>query len=233
MTTTQNRIEIKICGLTTPEMAEQCADAGVDAIGLVFFPPSPRHVSPQRAREVAAAVPEHMARVGVFVEQSAATILEIATFASLNVVQLVGASAAAATPLREAGLHVVQMLSTNGAALTEQSCLIPISDGVLVECGQGVLPGGNGTTWNWSGAAALRTVRPFAIAGGLTPENVASAILASGASAVDVSSGVESSRGVKNIELVRAFMAAVRATPANSTGPVFCRKPFEKRGNIA
>jgi phosphoribosylanthranilate isomerase len=233
MTTSGNRIEIKICGLTTPEMAELCADAGVDAIGMIFFPPSPRHVSPQRARQVAAAVPEHVARVGVFVEHSAATILEIATFAGLNVVQLVGASASAATPLREAGLHVVQMLSTNGAALTAQSCLIPVSDAVLVECGKGILPGGNGATWNWSGAAALRTVRPYAIAGGLTPENVADAILASGASSVDVSSGVESSRGVKNIELVRTFIAAVRATPANATGPVFCRKPFENRGNIA
>ena len=92
---------------------------------------------------------------------------------------------------------------------------------MLVECGRGVLPGGNGTVWQWADAAALSGVRPFAIAGGLSPDNVAAALAVSGASAVDVSSGVECAPGVKDLARVRSFIAAAREARADAAGPVF------------
>ena len=209
---TPGRIEIKICGLATPETAVLCATAGADAIGLVFHAPSPRNVTPERAAEIAAAVPAHVARVGVFAAQDAAAILAIAATAGLTAVQLHGPCAALpAAPFLAAGLRPVYVLCAAGDELVRQARTVPAEAGVLVECGRGVLPGGNGAAWAWSEAAALAGVRPFAIAGGLDAASVAAAVAVSGATAVDVSSGVESAPGRKDPARIRAFIAAARA----------------------
>jgi phosphoribosylanthranilate isomerase len=219
-------IEIKICGLTTPAAAAACAAAGADCIGLVFHPPSPRHLTTTQAHAIAAALPAPVTRVGVFVRQSTDEILAIATAVGLHTVQLHGAvSAAACTHLLAHGLHVVQKLSGTAADWVAQARTLPPTVGLLVECTQGVLPGGNGTPWNWSEALPLRELRPFAVAGGLDPANVAQALRASGASAVDVSSGVEATPGVKDLAKVATFIAAVRAAAVSGYGPVF-QKPF-------
>ena len=216
------RIEIKICGLTSPEMAVACATAGADAIGLVFHPPSPRNLRMDQAKAIAVALPRHVARVGVFVAQTSVEILRIADQVGLQAVQLCGpVDAAACDTFLRHDLHVVQVLRSTGAELLAEARALPLSVGVLVECGTGAQLGGTGKTWNWSDAAVLWGCRPFAIAGGLDAATVGQAIAASGAIAVDVSSGVERAPGVKDLAKVAAFVAAVRDAGAIGTGQVF------------
>ena len=200
---------LKICGLTTPEDARFCAEAGAAALGAVFYPPSPRNVSPERAAEVFADVPPDVARVGVFVDATAADILRAARIAGLGVAQLHGAEPPAlAAELLAAGLRVLRVL--RGGDLAAQAARYPDGTRFLVECGRGALPGGNGAAWDWSSARALSPL-PFALAGGLGPDNLAAAASTSGACFFDLSSSVESSPGLKDRGKVLAAVAAARA----------------------
>ena len=200
---------LKICGLTTPEDARFCAEAGAAALGAVFFPPSPRNVAPERAAEVFADVPPDVARVGVFVDATAAEILRAARIAGLGVAQLHGAEPPAlAAELLAAGIRVLKVL--RGGDLAAEAEAYPADTRFLVECGRGALPGGNGAAWDWSAARALSPL-PFALAGGLGPDNLAAAASASGAVFFDLSSSVESSPGRKDRGKVLAAVAAARA----------------------
>ena len=199
---------LKICGLTTPEDARLCAEAGAAALGAVFYPPSPRNVSPERAAEVFADVPPDVARVGVFVDATAADILRAARIAGLGVAQLHGAEPPAlAAELLAAGLRVLRVL--RGGDLAAEASRYPEGTRFLVECGRGALPGGNGAAWDWSAARALSPL-PFALAGGLGPDNLAAAAAASGAVFLDLSSSVESAPGRKDRDKVLAAVAAAR-----------------------
>ena len=216
------RIEIKICGLTTPASAIDCVAMGADAIGMVFHPTSPRNLQPPQAQEIAQNLPAGVAKVGVFVNQTADEILRISEYVGLNTVQFHGKPVASLHErLARHGLHFVQKLCGSGNRLLAQVRLLPPAIGVLVECGRGALPGGNGTPWNWDEAIVLRDLRPFAVAGGLDAANVAQALAVSGASAVDISSGVEVAPGIKDLSKVTAFIAAVRASGAQGGGRVF------------
>jgi len=218
------RIEIKICGLTSPTAAIACVAAGANAIGMVFHSASPRNLSLAQARAIAAGLPPGAAKVGVFVDQTADEIVHVAAHVGLDTVQLYGPPSGLSYNLfARQNLHVVQVLRSTGTDLLAQARALPPTVGLLVECGRGTLPGGNGVTWNWADAAILRECRPFAVAGGLDASNVAQAIAASGASAVDVSSGVEASPGAKDLDKVAAFVAAVRASGISGRGPVFHR----------
>ena len=200
---------LKICGLTTPEDARLCAEAGAAALGAVFFPPSPRNVTPERAAEVFADVPPDVARVGVFVDATAAEILRAARVAGLGVAQLHGAEPPAlAAELLAAGIRVLKVL--RGGDLAAEAEAYPADTRFLVECGRGALPGGNGAAWDWSAARALSPL-PFALAGGLGPDNLAAAATASGAVFFDLSSSVESFPGRKDRGKVLAAVAAARA----------------------
>ena len=218
-------IEIKICGLTDPDQAAACAAAGVDAIGFVFHPSSPRRVTPLHAREMASVLPGNVARIGVFVDHAARDIRSIAETAGLTAVQLHGAAAQAAGPeLMAAGLPVIFVLR-QADTLADDARRLPPGAGVLVECGRGSLPGGNGVAWEWGRAAALAGLRPFAIAGGITPDNVCAALACARASAVDLSSSVESAPGRKDPARVIRLVAAVRSLkPDWPVRPVFSRK---------
>ena len=200
---------LKICGLTDPADARFCAEAGAAALGAVFFPPSPRNVSAERAAEVFADVPPDVARVGVFVDAAAAGILRAARIAGLGVAQLHGAEPPAlAAELLAAGLRVLKVL--RGGDLAAEAARYPDGTRFLVECGRGALPGGNGAAWDWSAARALSPL-PFALAGGLAPANLADAAAASGAVFFDLSSAVESAPGRKDRAKVLAAVAAARA----------------------
>lgn len=204
-------VEIKICGLTDLDEAVACVSAGATAIGLVFHPPSPRHLTIAEARDIVAVLPPHVARVGVFAESDAATILHIATEVGLTTLQLHGhAAMAALSDLRARPFHLVAVLR-NMATLLSDAARLPTDVGLLIECGEGPLPGGNAAVWNWGTAAAVAALRPFAIAGGITAGSVVEAITLSGATAVDVSSGVESTPGKKEITKVRSLINNVRA----------------------
>ena len=203
------RAPLKICGLTDPADARLCAEAGAAALGAVFYPPSPRNVAPERAAEVFADVPPDVARVGVFVDATAADILRAARIAGLGVAQLHGAEPPAlAEELLAAGMRVLRVL--RGGDLAAEAARYPEGTRFLVECGRGTLPGGNGAAWDWSAARALSPL-PFALAGGLGPDNLAAAAAASGAVFLDLSSAVESAPGRKDRDKVLAAVAAARA----------------------
>ncbi len=198
-----NLANLKICGITTRETARFCADHGVGALGAVFFPKSPRHVSPEHARRMFEGLPDRVARVGVFVDTPSEELIAAARTAGLDTVQLHGnESLDTVTAAQKAGFRVIKVVKITGTALVETAQSLPLSAGILVECGLGTLPGGNGAAWQWADAAPLAGLRPFALAGGLTPQNLEQAAALSGASAWDLSSGVETAPGIKDHEAI-------------------------------
>ncbi len=206
---------VKICGITRRSDARACVEAGAGALGAVFYSKSPRNVTPAQARRMFAGLPAAVARVGVFVNASPEIILSIAREAELDTVQMHGEETAEMSAiLLQAGFHVVQAIKRTGPALLTAGRALPLPVGVLVECGRGALPGGNGLAWNWSAAAPLAEFRPFAIAGGLNPENLAAVARDSRAAGFDASSGVESAPGIKDEAAVRAFLRAAAELPA-------------------
>jgi phosphoribosylanthranilate isomerase len=210
------RPQVKVCGLTRADEAMACAELGVDAIGLVFYPPSPRHVSLATAGEIAAALPAAVAKVGVFVNEPVGRILETARAAGLTAVQLHGAETPSmVADLKAAGLTVIKALFTAkapGLALANTFN----ADAVLLEQGGGRLPGGNAETWDYALARRQALGPPLILAGGLTPDNVESAIARAKPDAIDLSSGVEAEPGRKQTAKVERLMAAVA-----SCGPLY------------
>ena len=201
--------QVKICGLTRVEQAVQCVALGADAIGCVFYPKSPRHLTDDRARKICLALPERVKKVGVFVNQTFSSIMHHVKFCHLSTVQLHGQeSHELVGRLRNENLQVIKALFVNGNPSLKDAENYPAS-AFLVECGQGKLPGGNALQWNWEQAKNFGEKHPLIIAGGLTPENVSHAIKVSSPHAVDVSSGVESSPGNKDIDKVSLFLNAV------------------------
>ena len=198
---------VKVCGLTVPSEAAECARLGVWGIGVVFAAGSPRRVDVEGAAAVFAAVPDGVAKVGVFVSTPPDVMAEAARRAGLTHLQIHGdgdpAAARAAT-----GLTVIQgirMDGPGGVARARGSA----ADLVLLDAAVAGRDGGTGTTFDWGLLDAEPLGRPFALAGGLTPANVAEAVRRTGPALVDVSSGVESAPGRKDAAKVAAFVAAV------------------------
>jgi phosphoribosylanthranilate isomerase len=206
-------VQVKICGLTRVDEAVACAAAGAHAIGLVFYPHSRRYVSPETAREICRAIPAGVARVGVFVDAPAEVVLQTARTAGLTAVQLHGCEPPEVVDrLRREGLFVIKALFAERAPGLERAADYA-STAILVECGQGALPGGNAQDWDWARAGPLSERHPLILAGGLTPLNAAQAVRAACPDAVDVSSGVETAPGRKDIRNVQAFIRAPTAAP--------------------
>ena len=204
--------QIKICGLTHPGEAEACAGAGADAIGYIFYPPSPRSLSAEKAGRITSVLPEYICPVGVFVNEPYDTIMAVAETAALRAVQLHGAETPALVKrLQSTGLKVIKALFFNGTpnfdAIGQYT-----ADAYLVECVGGPLPGGNALSWNWSAASGLAVNHPVVLAGGLAPDNIAAAIDAARPDAVDVSSGVEHQPGRKDLTKVGALCKAIART---------------------
>ena len=206
---------VKICGITRRQDALFCAAAGAGALGAVFYEKSPRHVAPAAVRKLFEGLDPQIARVGVFVNASVDAMLRTARIAALDVVQMHGEETAEKIEavLRE-GFRVVQALKRTGPELLAAARALPPRVDILVECGRGALPGGNGIAWNWSKASPLSELRPYAIAGGLNPENLATVARESRATGFDASSGVETAPGIKDEAAVRAFLRAAAELPA-------------------
>ena len=206
----RNHPQVKICGLTDIRQAVACAELGAEAIGCVFYPKSPRHITEQRAREIVAALPPRMKVVGVFVNDSFEDIMRIVNGSRLNSVQLHGReSPDLVCRLRKEDLTVIKALYSDGEPSMKEAANYDAS-AFLVECSEGVLPGGNAKVWNWGKAKEFGDTFPFILAGGLSPENVTDAVNASIPDAVDVSSGVESAPGQKDPAKVKSFFEAVK-----------------------
>lgn len=209
-------VAVKICGITTAEGMDAAAGAGAELIGFNFFPPSPRAVEPARAAALSARHVGGPLRVGVFVDPTDEAIAAVLAAVRLDILQLHGEE----TPERAAGIRarfgipVMKALGVAEAAdLDAVASFAPVVDRFLFDTKPppgGPLPGGNAQPFEWRLMAGRAIPRPWLLAGGLTPGNVAEAILAAGAPGVDVSSGVEATRGVKDPALVRAFIAAAR-----------------------
>jgi len=202
---------VKICGLTDPEEAAHCAELGADAIGLVFYPKSPRAVSIKTAKVVCSCLPDHILTTGVFVNRTYDDIMETAEACSLKAVQLHGKeSPALVTRLKNSGLFVIKALFAEKQPFLENADQYSTASALLVEYGRGVLPGGNAKAWNWERARGLPRDQMMILAGGLDPENIQNAIKAALPDAVDVSSGVESAPGKKDLLKVKTFIKNVR-----------------------
>ncbi len=202
--------EIKICGVRTPEQALACADMGADAVGLVFFEKSPRNVSPEAAAEICAALDGCIATVAVCVNRPAAEILSLARRVGFSMVQLHGMeSPEDAAQVKAAGPGVLKALYTNKEPFADRAGEY-IVDGYVVEAAGGSLPGGNALVWDWSSMAPFGENFPLILAGGLSPDTVSRAVQQARPWAVDVSSGVEASPGVKDMDKVAAFIRAAR-----------------------
>jgi phosphoribosylanthranilate isomerase len=200
---------VKICGITSPADALAAAEAGADAIGLMFYDRSPRHVSLASAAEIARQLPSNVLKVGVFVNAPEETVLRALGECALNLLQFHGdeppeyclsfpVMTIKAFRIRDAkSLHALPAYKT---------------DAWLLDAHVPDKPGGTGESFNWDLAIEARKLgRPIFLAGGLTPENVADAIRKVQPYAVDVSSGVETAPGKKDHARVRAFIHAAKS----------------------
>lgn len=205
-----NTPQIKICGLSDPDMAAEAAALGADAVGCIFFEKSPRNVSPETARAIRAAVPAGVRVVGVFVDVDYDGVMSVVDRCGLDAVQLHGTETPAMVGrLRRAGLLVLKALFTAKApGIDLAGDYDPAA--FLVEAGRGPLPGGNAETWQWEQVRGFSERHPLVLAGGLDAGTVGEAVSAAVPDAVDVSSGVEIRPGVKSREKMAAFIAAVR-----------------------
>jgi phosphoribosylanthranilate isomerase len=198
---------VKICGINDPAAYEAASTA--DWTGFVFFPPSPRFVTPAQA--AALAQPGGPAKVGLFVDPSDDDIATTLQALPLDVLQVLAAPARAAAIRAKFGRPVWRVVGVTSAAdLPHHTDGV---DGLLLDAKappEATIPGGNATVFDWSVLRGWTAPLPWLLAGGLTPATVGTAIEATHAPAVDVSSGVEASRGVKDPALIKAFIRAVR-----------------------
>ena len=197
---------VNICGITRPEDAVAAADLGAVAIGLVFWPESPRCVDRARAREIVAALPPFIAAVGVFVNQVDEAV-DIARDVGLSAVQFHGDESPSS--YRGFPVQVIKAITVRDASALEEAGVVPDEATVLLDAHDRVKRGGTGRVIDWEIAAMVARTRRTILSGGLTPANVAEAIGVVRPYAVDVSSGVESSPGVKDRTKLRALFDAI------------------------
>jgi phosphoribosylanthranilate isomerase len=209
-------MRIKICGMNSAEALAVAADAGADYVGFVFFPPSPRFVTAAQAASIRATRPDGPPAVGLFVKPSLDEIAAVLAAMPLDVLQIYGDAGLARSIRARFGLPVWRAAGVSGPAdLTLAEHAAAGLDGMVIESKPppgATRPGGNATALDWSLLAGWAPPLPWLLGGGLTPYNVTEAIARSGATGVDVSSGVESAPGVKDPALIRAFINASRNT---------------------
>ena len=194
---------IKICGLRTPEIVDTCVALGVDAVGFVFAPKSPRYIAPADARVLVSRIPPSVEAVGVFQSEPVESIVAQLAEAGIGTAQLHGSYGRDDVAALEAAGHRVIRARTVSEFLAEE----PVPGRVLID---GDHPG-SGAEFPAALLAGRALPEGWILAGGLTPQNVARRVRELGASGVDVSSGVESERGVKSAALIEAFVAAARS----------------------
>jgi phosphoribosylanthranilate isomerase len=202
-------LRIKICGITHADDARAAVEAGADALGFLFYEPSPRHITPAAAAEIIRGLPPFVAKVGVFVDATEAFIQQVVAVCGLDTLQLHGSE----TPefcRRFGGLKVVKAFRV--VDLDSLHALPAyLTNAWLLDSYVPGKPGGTGAKFNWNLAVEAKKLgRPIILAGGLTPLNIAEAVRQVRPFGVDVSSGVESAPGRKDPPKVRDFIAAAR-----------------------
>ncbi|MBR0824772.1 phosphoribosylanthranilate isomerase [Bradyrhizobium manausense] len=208
---------VKICGLSTRETLEVALDAGADMVGFVFFPPSPRHLSLEVGRDLGRQVKKRALKVALTVDADDATLDNIMDALSPDILQLHGKESVAR--LRDIkqkfGRPVMKAMPVETAAdLAVLPGYAAVADRILFDARapkDATRPGGLGAPFDWHLLENLDLHVPYMVSGGLHAENVAEALRVTGAGGVDVSSGVESAPGVKDPEMIKAFIRASRA----------------------
>ncbi len=210
-------IRVKICGITDEENLDAAIEAGADLIGLVFYPPSPRAITPLDASEILQFLDEEgPRRVGLFVDADDTLLNQVLSHVRLDFLQFHGSE----SPERieqvrlEYGLPIIKSIPL--AVASDLAAIPPyqdVADWLLFDArapAEATRPGGNAASFDWTLLQGFSCPIPWMLAGGLTAENVAEAIQKTGARMVDVSSGVEKAPGVKDIEKMKTFIAAAR-----------------------
>jgi phosphoribosylanthranilate isomerase len=207
-------VEVKICGLSTPETVDAAVAAGARWVGFATYPRSPRHVTTETLRALAQRVPKTVGRVSFFVDADDALIDERLAAGALDLLQLHGSETPerVADIKRRTGKPVMKVIKVAEAADVERgiAAYAAVADRLMFDAAAGILPGGNAKAFDWTIFSGRKVPLPWLLAGGLTPDNVAEAVRVTGAHAVDVSSGVEETRGVKSVALIKAFLERVR-----------------------
>lgn len=230
---------IKICGLSTAPTLDAALDAGADMVGFVFFEKSPRHLSLDRARPLARRV-DGRARIAVLtVDASDEALRAIIDAVGPDYLQLHGRETPArvADLKRSFGLPVIKAIGVSGAEdLAAVDSYADIADRLLFDAKaprDARHPGGNGVAFDWRLLAGLDLRRPWLLSGGLDPDNIAEAIAATGAQGVDVSSGVESGPGLKDVSKIRAFVAKARSAFSSIDGGLGLPTSLTQPGRVA
>ena len=201
------RTRVKICGITRVEDALTAARLGADAIGLVFYPPSPGAVTPAQAAEVVRDLPPFVTRVGLFVNASREAVAEAIATVQLDLLQFHGDESPA--DCRGHGRPWIRALRMAPEMdVTAEMARYSEAQGILLDAWRPGVPGGTGEVFDWSRIPAERP-RPLILAGGLAPENVAEAIRRVRPWAVDVSGGVERAKGIKDAGRMASFIQEV------------------------
>ena len=211
-------VEVKICGLSTPETVDAAIAAGADLVGFVFYPKSPRNVSIEQAADLASRARGKASIVALVVDADDALLAAINCGVDPDLFQAHGSESperiAAMTALT--GKPVIKAIRVKDAtdiaaaeAFTRVASMI-LYDAKAPETLKGALPGGNGLSFDWT-LLGDRPAPAFMLSGGLNPDNVADGIRMTGAPVVDVSSGVESSPGIKDVHLIRKFIEAAKS----------------------
>lgn len=217
-------LTVKICGINSAAAMRAAVSAGTDYVGLMFYPPSPRYLAVAEAAELAALVPEGIRRVGVFVDAPANVIEETLEDVPLEALQLHGSeSPATVAAIRERfRLPVIRAVKLAGPGdLATAQAFEDVADMILFDAKPppemtAALPGGNALAFDWRLLSGYKGRRPWLLSGGLTAANLAEAVGVTGATMVDVSSGVETAPGAKDPALIEGFLAAARALGGNT-----------------
>jgi phosphoribosylanthranilate isomerase len=200
---------VKICGITRIQDALLAADLGASAVGLVFWPGSPRFIDPYRARAIAAALPPGVMPIGVFVDQPAEFVMGVAHLIPLGAVQLHGSESIES--LARLAYRLIKAVPVAEGFDVDAIDLVPLYVTVLLDAHDPVRRGGTGRTIDWSVAAAIARRRRTILSGGLTAANVGEAVTRVRPYMIDVSSGVESRPGLKDPVKLRELFAALAA----------------------
>lgn len=207
---------IKICGIKTPNILSVAASAGARFAGLVFVQLSPRYIHPEAARLLCRASPTGLKNVGLFVNPDDENLLRICEQVPIDMIQLHGTESPARVQeiKSRTGLPIIKSFSiSNTDDLNSVTSYIPIIDWILFDAKapqDSNIAGGNGVSFDWTILRDKKFDKPWMLSGGLTPENVSEALSILSPDAVDVSSGVEITRGVKDVQKIKDFCAAVK-----------------------
>src|SRR5246127_2784022 len=209
---------VKICGLSTPETLDVAVEAGADMVGFVFFPPSPRHLGLDTARALGKHVRRRAVKVALTVDADDATLANIVEALQPDILQLHGSETVAR--LRDIkqkfGLPVMKAMAVEPPAdLASLPGYVAVADRILFDARapkEATRPGGLGAVFDWHVLENLDLKLPFMVSGGLNAGNVAEAVRVTRAHGVDISSGVERAPGVKDVEMIREFIRAARAS---------------------